>query len=194
MLFLTDFADQAVVLPLALVVGFTFVAVGWRRGAIAWAIAIAATLAAILVAKLAAFCWGDLLPPGIGLRSPSGHTADAAVAYGSLLALLAPRHWRPPLPALVAASLAATVIGASRLAMHVHTPIDVLIGAVIGIAGAVLFTRLADERPPGLRRSLLLAASIGAVILFHGEHLHSEDGLQRLWHLIRPLACCADQR
>jgi membrane-associated phospholipid phosphatase len=190
MLFLTDFADLAVVLPLALMVGLAFAAAGWRRGAIAWAVALAVTLAAILAAKLAVDAWGDILPPGTGLRSPSGHTAAAAVAYGGLLALLAPGHWRPWLSALVAAALVATVIGATRLATHVHTRADVLTGAIIGIAGAMLLVLLAGKRPAGMHRTLPVAAAVGVVILCYGEHLSAEHGIRCFSHLTWPLTRC----
>jgi hypothetical protein len=37
MKFVTDFADQAVVLPLALTICLALAVAGWRRGALAWA-------------------------------------------------------------------------------------------------------------------------------------------------------------
>lgn len=36
MVFLTDFADQAVMLPLALAVAIALAVMGWRRGAMVW--------------------------------------------------------------------------------------------------------------------------------------------------------------
>ena len=42
MTFLTDFADQAVVLPLVLVLALVLAAQGWRRGAAAWLVAVGA--------------------------------------------------------------------------------------------------------------------------------------------------------
>ncbi len=44
--FLTDFADQAVVLPFALVVAVALGVAGWWRGAFAW------------IAGVGAVCWG----------------------------------------------------------------------------------------------------------------------------------------
>jgi membrane-associated phospholipid phosphatase len=190
MLFLTDFADQAVLLPLALLVGLAFAAAGWRRGAIAWVVAVAVTFAAILAAKVAVDVWLDFLQPETGLRSPSGHTAAAAVTYGGLLALLAPRRWRPRWSAPLAAALVAAVIGTTRLALHLHSRADVLSGAVIGIAGVMLLAQLAGERPPGMRRALPLIAAVGVMILCHGEHLDTEEGIACASHLTQALADC----
>ena len=41
--FVTDFADQAVILPLLLMVAIALWWCGWRRGALAWAIGVAAS-------------------------------------------------------------------------------------------------------------------------------------------------------
>ena len=78
---ITDLGDQAVILPLLLAVGLVLLLAGWWRGALAWFIAVSATLGAVLVAKLSTMACQSLLPP-VGLLSPSGHTASAAVVYG----------------------------------------------------------------------------------------------------------------
>jgi membrane-associated phospholipid phosphatase len=186
--FLTDFADEAVILPLTLAVGLTLAVAGWRRGAAAWLVGIAVTLAVVLLAKLVAHACAPL--PLVSLQSPSGHTAAAAVVYGGLLALSAPRGWRTPLLAAAAALAIAVLIGGSRIALGVHSRSDVLVGALLGVAGAVLLARLAGPRPPGLHRVLPLAAALAIVIIFHGAHLHAEDGIVRFSHTFWPLTLC----
>ena len=135
--YLTNFADQAVLLPLAVCVGLTFAIAGWRRGAIAWTVAVGGTFLVTLSLKLIFLACGHLLPfPGI--RSPSGHTAAAAVVYGSLLARGIRRvtgHARWTIPS---ALLVALVIGASRLTLGLHTGREVLLGGAIGVGGAVV--------------------------------------------------------
>ena len=74
--FLTDFADQAVVLPLVLAVALVLALQGWRRGAAAWLVAIGATFAVILVLKLVFLGCTPLFGPA-DMRSPSGHVAAA---------------------------------------------------------------------------------------------------------------------
>jgi hypothetical protein len=183
--FVSDFADQAVLLPLILMVAVALAAAGWRRGAVAWIFAVAATLTVILAGKVAVYVCAGALPPDTGLKSPSGHTAAAAVVYGGLFALVAPTWSRPRLSALAAAGLVAFVIGVTRIALNAHTPIDVLVGAVIGMSGAVLLAQIAGERPAGMRRLGLLGATIAVVILFHGERLEAEAKIQSFSHLLR---------
>lgn len=178
--FLTDFADQAVILPLTLAVAVALALAGWRRGAAAWLLGIAATLLAVLLGKLFV-CACDPLPL-LSLRSPSGHTAAAAVACGGLLALLAPPGRHTKLRAMAGALAAATLIGASRLALGVHTGADVLAGALLGVAGAALLAGLAGARPPGLPRVVPMAAALAAAAVFHGVHLHAEDNIVHVCH------------
>ena len=187
--FLTDFADQAVVLPLALVLGLMLAIFGWPRAALAWAVAVGAALGLTLAAKLI------LLPCsprvfGTALRTPSGHTAAAAVVYGGLVALLLPRRRR--LAGAVAASAAVGgVIAATRLMLGVHTGSEVAVGGAIGMAGAVLLVLLAGDRPGGpfSGRAIfgLLAAAAVLAVLLHGLHLPAELVIQRwafAWQLI----------
>ena len=114
--FLTDFADPGLLLPLAALVGATLAAVGRRRDALAWGLAVGGTFAAVLALKLLVFALtGPLL--GRGLRSPSGHTAAGTVVYAGLLALLAGR--RPGARVrvgLVAGTAFGLLFGSTRLA------------------------------------------------------------------------------
>jgi hypothetical protein len=52
---LTDFADLAVLLPLATVVAATIAAMCWLRGALAWTVAVVGVLGTILVVKVLLF-------------------------------------------------------------------------------------------------------------------------------------------
>ena len=178
--FLSDFFDQAVVLPLTFAVALALALGGWRRGAAAWLVCIAATLAAVLLGKLLVCACGPPLP--LSLRSPSGHTAAAAVACGGLLALLAPPGRRALLLAVAGAAAAAALIGATRLALGVHSGSDVLVGGAVGIAGAAGLSQLAGARPPGLRRVLPVGAALATMVVFHGVHLHAEDGILGICH------------
>jgi membrane-associated phospholipid phosphatase len=177
--FLTDFADEAVVLPATLAVGLLLFAQGWRRGAAAWLGAIGLTLGAVLLLKL--LCGGVL--PGAGLpspelRSPSGHAAAAAVLYGGLTALLlvGPSAGRAAAIALGWAGLFAL----TRLALGVHTVPEVLVGGAVGIGGAASLRWLAGVRPPQLRRWSLPAAVAAVALLMHGDHLRLERPIDRM--------------
>ena len=67
---------------------------------------------------------------------PSGHTT-AAFAFGVALFLTLPQKW-----ARVAALIAATLMGLSRLYVGVHFPTDVLAGAVIGTVCGILANQI----------------------------------------------------
>jgi membrane-associated phospholipid phosphatase len=175
---LTDLADIAVVMPLALLLAVLLSVAGWNRGALAWIFAVGVTLALAAATKLAVFALGSS-PFLEGLRSASGHTAAGAIAYGGLLVLILGRGVAIAV-ALPVALLAAGIFGATRLALGVHTPTDVVVGAAIGAAGVVLLARTAGPRPAGLPRlRLLLAVGILAGAL-HGQRLHAEGLLQAI--------------
>src|ERR1700746_1643590 len=84
---ITNFGDQAVILPLAVGIALVLALSGWRRGALAWASVIGGTLAFVLLLKLRFFGCGHFLPEA-SFSNPSGHTAAAAAVYGGLLAMM----------------------------------------------------------------------------------------------------------
>src|ERR1043166_4884615 len=90
MIFLTDFADQAVVLPVVLVVALLLAATGWWRGAVVWLGVVGGTFGVVLFLKLVFMSCQPVFIPW-ELRSPSGHTAAAAVVAGGVRALIGGR-------------------------------------------------------------------------------------------------------
>ena len=167
--FITDFADQAVILPLIVAIGIALLMQGWRRGAAAWTSAATATFAAMLALKLVFLA----CPSGyatLDIRTPSGHVAAATFVTGGLAALLIRRR----AIILALAALAAVVIGLSRLALGVHSPAELVIGGIVGFAGALALINLAGPVPPELdaRRIGLIALLVAAI--FHGLHLPAE--------------------
>ena len=87
MTFLTDFADQAVILPMVFATAIALTMQGWRRAALAWVLVVGTTLATIVVLKLLFLA----CPASFGtseIRTPSGHVAAATVVAGGLAALL----------------------------------------------------------------------------------------------------------
>ena len=188
--FLTDFADQAVILPLVLAVALMLAALGWRRGAAAWVLAVGATLGTMLVLKLAFLACGTVLP-SIGVHTPSGHTAAAALAAGSLAALLSRGNNRGG-HVLAWALGAAIVVGVTRVALAMHSVAEVLVGGLVGVLGALLLARLAGPAPERLRVAGLGAVVLAVLILFHGLHLRAEAQIAHTASLLRlwPLAAC----
>jgi len=187
---LTDFADQAVILP---VYGLAFVALlamGWWRAAGVWVLVVAVVFSLVLVGKVAAFDCGGAVAREIGLHSPSGHTASAAMVYGGLLGLLR-RGGRRELVAVLLALGFAVVIGISRIALGAHSLIEVLLGGAVGIAGAGTVVWLAGPRPERLRylRRAMLTISLVA-LLAHGIRLPAEARIASAARTIWPFSLC----
>ena len=186
MTFLTDFADQAVILPTVVAIAIALLAQGWRRGAAAWALVVVATFAAVLTLKLLFLACATSFATG-DIRTPSGHVAAATVVAGGLAALLLRRRSA----ALPLAALVAIVIGISRLALGLHSPAEVVIGAGVGLAGAAALLVLAGRPPEGLgvRRIAVIAAVVA--VLFHGLHLPAEAHIRSTaWRFAHLLAVC----
>ncbi len=190
--FVTDFADQAVILPAAAIVLLVLLAIGWWRGALAWLVVVPATLGVVLAAKMTTMACQDLVPP-VGLFSPSGHTASAALVYGGLLALLLGEAARSRLvTALACAAAVAMVVGYTRLALGVHTVADVVAGGAIGMAGVGALALAAGARPAHRRAWMGLAAAVVcAAMLLHGRHVYAEMHIKQASHQIWPLTLCS---
>jgi membrane-associated phospholipid phosphatase len=180
---ITDFADPAVLLPIAAATLFVLVVRGWRRGAIAWVTALGWTVGLILILKLRFFACDQLIPEE-RIRNPSGHTAAAAVVYGSLgitivRSTLDLRRWL--IPVTIAMTLPiVVVIGASRLNLDQHSIAEVIAGGCIGIAGAVSFVLLAGPPTHNLGVIRLLLVSVMTIALLHGIRVSIEGPLEHL--------------
>ena len=176
--FVTDFADQAVLIPAAIAVAVGFAAAGWYRGALAWSGVLACTWVSILLLKLACLLFGSFWMEG--LHSPSGHTASAAAAAGGFLGLIVRRwggDWRWTIP--ISAGFA-IIIGLSRLALHVHTRLDVLVAGMVGVVSAVVLVVLAGPPPPKLRLSPIIMAVAVLILLLHGSQSTAEAAIKRI--------------
>lgn len=191
--FITDFGDQAVILPLATAIALIFLLSGWRRGALAWTVAVGATLGLMLLLKLVFLACGHLIPEA-GLVSPSGHTAAAVVVYGGLAgigmrSLTNNKYWLIACT-LAVAILCAVVFGASRLRLGLHSMPEVLAGGMIGVGGAVSSTALAGVPSPAVRLTHVLAVGLAIVLLLHGLHLPAEAAIRSVAFTFWPFSAC----
>ena len=175
--FLTDFADEAVILPLAGIVAIMLAALGWWRGALAWTAVVGGVLGALGLLKIVfVACAGPLA--GLGIHSPSGHTAASAVTYGGILLLFG--RDRLPTPLLLAGPLAIAVLfGVSRLVLQAHVPAEVVLGGIVGVAGAALLLPLAGPQPP-LRRWPVAVVALAVMVGFHGIRLQAEQAIHSI--------------
>jgi len=184
--FITDLADQAVILPVVLAISIALLAQGWQRGAAAWAVAVVATFAAMLVLKLTFLaCSHSFGTPDI--QTPSGHVAAATVVTGGLAALLLRRRAN----VLPVAILAAVVVGVSRLVLGAHSLPEVVLGAMVGLAGALSLPLLAGQPPSGLDARKIAIIVAGTVVLFHGLHFPAEAHIRATaYRVAHMLAIC----
>jgi membrane-associated phospholipid phosphatase len=167
--FITDFADQAVMLPLALAIGVALLTQRWYRGAGAWTFAVVATFSTMLALKLFFIACSASLGT-TDLHTPSGHVAAATVVTGGLATLLLRRR----ASVLPVAALAAVVIGVSRLMLGAHSLPEVALGAAVGLAGALALLLLAGHPPPGLEVRRIAVIAFAMALLLHGLHFPAE--------------------
>ncbi len=176
MQFLTDFADQQVMLPLGLVLGLMLALSGWRRGALVWVAGVSGTLACLAVLKIVFLACGWRWTGG-ELVSPSGHAASAALFYGGFPLLVLRPDGAARYPRLLIPFAVAALIGASRRVLHNHRPAEVMLGSTIGGAGAFLLPLLAGRPPPLPLRRMALPVIL-VLALMHGSRLQAETLLR----------------
>jgi membrane-associated phospholipid phosphatase len=188
--FLTDFADEAVLLPAAALIAVLLALAGWRRGAIAWSLAFVGTLGLILLLKLALGGCGQRIAGG-ELESPSGHTAAAGVFYGSILACVTQRAFGRSVLTLASVLAVVALIGGSRIVLGVHTIAEVCLGAAVGFSAALAMVRLAGPLPANDRRvAMTLLPAAFLVILLHGLRLPAEAAIRDFAQTTWPFNAC----
>jgi membrane-associated phospholipid phosphatase len=152
--------------PLSLAIILYLVAIGARRDALSFALALAACLIATLVAKLLF----DVCDSRIAnVESPSGHESFSAMVYGGVALILATgRPARQRFAIYATAALLILLIGVGRVASWAHTPQEVAVGLAIGVLATLLFHRLrGDAQPVAVPwRTLALLSPLAATFAF----------------------------
>jgi membrane-associated phospholipid phosphatase len=157
---------------LVVAIGTTLAFQGWRRGAVVWLAVVAATFVTTLICKFMFLSCSPVFGP-MDVHSPSGHVAAATVVSGGLAIMLTRRRTN----IIPAALLAAVVIGFSRMVLGAHSFPEVVIGALIGLAGAAALMRFAGP-PPDLKLAPLVTIIAIVASLFHGLHLPAEAAIR----------------
>ena len=159
--------------PLSLATLFYLLAIGARRDASAFALALLACLATTVGAKLFFSLCGGGHAPHLRMESPSGHESFSAAVYGCIALIVA--AGRPRLQQFLidgAAALLLALIGIGRVAQHAHSPQEVAVGLSIGIAATILFHWLRGAaKPIPLPWRAMALLSPAAIILAFGALL-----------------------
>lgn len=178
---LTDFGDSAAMLPAAGLIA-VWLAAGraWRQAAL-WCLGFAVLAAAVAISKIAFLGWGIGVEL-IDFTGISGHTALAVsvLAVGAAVSL---GNRAEPMR-LAGAALGAAVgigIGLSRLALHVHSVSEVMIG---GAAGAVLAIGFLwggrHAQPAKLHPVCIGALLLLTLVTVHGERAPTQQFLTQV--------------
>jgi len=179
--FVTDFGDTAVTVPLALLMVGFLVALKQPRLAVGWGLAIVGCAGAIGALKIILDACGHSLV-GPGLSSPSGHAAMSTAVYGGFAAVTGATLARPAREAVIAGTaVLIVVIALSRVILGAHSPVEVAIGFVVGIAAlAVILAVVTRYRPVWLPVVWLAALALVVAMLFHGERWPAEQAVHHL--------------
>jgi membrane-associated phospholipid phosphatase len=176
MIFLTDFGDLAILLPLSAAVLVWLLWAGARGAAAWWIAALLLCVGGIGLLKI----YFSACSTGPDPQNPSGHAGLAVLVYGALAAVTArAMQGRAGGAALGLGTALILGIAASRLALGAHSLIEVAAGLAIGLVALSLF--LLFYRVRAVRSPLpLLLAAVFIVVLLHGRELHAEDFLHVL--------------
>ena len=187
--FLTDFADQAVILPLIVSVAAALWLSGWRRGTYVWFVGTAATLGVMVILKLIFKACGPEVFNGM-IESPSGHTAAAGAVYGSIFAFINSRMGGRTLSRVFVVLAVVVAVGASRLLLRAHNLPEVCIGGAIGFVAAYVMLHLAGDPPHQRSVTLSCLPLLAFPLLLHGIHLQAERELSGIVAYTWPYSFC----
>lgn len=164
--FITDFFDGAVILPVAAAIAIVLAAGRWRRGFASWSLIVGIVMLSILMLKVVCLLFAD----GAGSRvfSPSGHVASGCIVYGGGMMMFLSRRLPAWILSLLPVSIAA-LAGMTRIMLGAHDLAEVVVGGLVGSAGAICLMLLAGQ-PPRQLALPALAAALAMALVFHGNH------------------------
>jgi len=183
---ITSLGDSGLLLPASFCVFGYLLYKGAYSVALIWASVLVVGLGTMLVAKLGFHaCGAEIGLPDI--RSPSGHTAFGAIFFGcgSLLAGFGRPPWQRVVLLCGAAALI-LLIALSRVALHAHTPEEVVSGLIIGGACVAFFAWAhARAKPPEVRLRPVVVGFTALVVLLNGHSLNAEPVIRDIAYKLR---------
>jgi len=183
----TSLGDSALLLPVIVWMAACQVAVApYRRDGWRWIVTAVACGGMVSLSKLLFMAWG-VAPAGIDYTGFSGHTA-LAITVWTAFGALAGRGMRWRILPIAAGALLGIAVGASRLALKVHSPSEVWLGALLGAIVAAWFVVGMSKAAPTDRRATawrltLLGGTLAIGLVCYGRVFPSQHLLQdiALW-------------
>lgn len=170
------FGDTVVMLPAAAaIMGWLLIGKAWRM-AFWWGCLFALGLFIVLATKVAFIGWGIGIE-ALDFTGISGHAMRAAAVFPVIAYLMleysAPRIKKLGVAIGIAAGMA---IGISRLALHYHSPSEVIAGLLLGTGIALGFIRLLFAwRMPRLNRWLVGLSMCALIPTSYAEPAPTEN-------------------
>ncbi len=190
MIFLTDFGDSAVLLPLSAVVLVWLLSTRSAPAAIWWVGVLAVFGGIIGALKMLFFA----CPPAVDINSPSGHTGFSVLVYGGIAAIVAIQLRSMPARAAIMLATAILVIGIAitRVILHMHSTSETVIGFLVGMTALAAFVfGYQRTHPRGRLMAPLLFGVVLTATVFHGARLNAETNLHTLggWLDLQQMFC-----
>jgi membrane-associated phospholipid phosphatase len=177
---ITNLGDAALLLPASALLFMFFLLRGDGDRALALSMAIASCVGVTVLAKLGFLICGAG-DPGGDLQSPSGHVSFATTFYGCCAALAGCRA-AASRRVLVYMAVSALVAGiaVSRIALHAHSVIEVMIGLAIGTCCVGIYFHVSRRLTQAPRIEPALICVVLMAIAFNGTHLSAEPIIRML--------------
>lgn len=187
---ITNLADSGLILPLCALLACVLYRES-RHAAWLFVRALFVCLVIMTLIKLVFLSCGKVF--GSNIHSPSGHASLASFFFGSLAVVLYARMTHPKRWLVLAcAALMAVVIGATRIALSAHSPLEVIIGGTIGAFCLALFVvpylHMPHKHLPVRNIALMI---LPVFLLCYGSALPAEKLLFRIADHLRPVICPA---
>lgn len=178
--FITDFGDQAIVLPVVTLILVSLCIQAQWRAAYSWVVTCGFALGSVGVAKALLYACGWRLPSAsaswLSVQSPSGHTVSTALIVGGTCALFSGRSgWLAFRVSGVAAAIAASLIALTRLYLGAHSMAEVSIGLLVGVLAIGLFVLLAGVDLRRKQSPLVLIGVFAIAAALHGNRAPAEQ-------------------
>jgi membrane-associated phospholipid phosphatase len=181
MITLTDFGDLAVLIPLSALILLWLLAMRSTNAAVWWLAAVILCAGGTALLKI----YFGACPAGRELTNPSGHTSFSTLVFGTLAFVVAAERgegWQR-IAVIGITALFVIAIAASRLVLAVHSSVEVVLGAIIGLVALAVFAHgYRRHRPVRVSLTPLFLAVVVLTALFHGRELRAEQFLHAIGH------------